>query len=381
MISPTQLSIIIPCYNTEPYIVACLESIVQQGGRDSHIIVVDDGSSDRSVELVQAFQRRHPRLTLIEAEHGGLGAARNIGMDAADTEFVSFVDSDDLIAEQGIAKLCAAMHPDVDILFSNKVRYLEQTGRIMARRTVDTFEPRPISQLPWYTLTQPPIHGRVYSLPVLRAWNIRFPEGYVFEDVIFHHQLYARARKVAGISDITYLWRHRSADIGAPSIMQSKLRPYVIDSRLRQIPALLDIVATDGWRQRFETRYTAMSLLRSEVTGMHLLPLCQLVKAPGALLDYAESLESLHRVAIRFAPAIHSLPPHVRQHWEPILARDFAAFAAMPGEVRRPGLLKTSPILGRHRDHATDKVQPTFKRLRDLEGAARGALRPGACRT
>ncbi|HEU5456068.1 MAG TPA: glycosyltransferase family 2 protein, partial [Nocardioides sp.] len=91
------LSVVVPIYNVSDYLVACLESLVAQTLGGLEVILVDDGSTDGSGAMADEFAAGREGWQVLHVENGGLGRARNIGMDASTGEFVAFVDSDDLI--------------------------------------------------------------------------------------------------------------------------------------------------------------------------------------------------------------------------------------------------------------------------------------------
>ena len=110
------ISVIIPVYNTKPYLNACLESVVGQTYRELEIILVDDGSTDGSGELCDEWERKDPRIRVIHKANGGQCEARNMGMEIAAGEYIGFVDSDDVISPRMYETLIAAMeqyHADV----------------------------------------------------------------------------------------------------------------------------------------------------------------------------------------------------------------------------------------------------------------------------
>ncbi len=92
----SKLSIIIAAYNVRDYIVECLGSIISQSLSDIEIIVIDDGSTDDTGQILKEFARRDGRIIYISKQNGGLGSARNAGLDIASGEFVGFIDGDDL---------------------------------------------------------------------------------------------------------------------------------------------------------------------------------------------------------------------------------------------------------------------------------------------
>ena len=94
----TKVSIIIPAYNTEEYMAECLDSILNQTLQDIEIIVVDDGSSDNTWNILQEYQEKYPnKVRVFHKENGGQASARNLALEYATGEFLGFVDSDDWI--------------------------------------------------------------------------------------------------------------------------------------------------------------------------------------------------------------------------------------------------------------------------------------------
>jgi glycosyltransferase involved in cell wall biosynthesis len=90
-----KISIIIPVYNAENYLEECLLSISQQTFGDFEILAINDGSTDRSLEILKKYQAKEPRLQVISQENKGVSAARNLGLDNAKGEYIAFVDADD----------------------------------------------------------------------------------------------------------------------------------------------------------------------------------------------------------------------------------------------------------------------------------------------
>ena len=91
------LSVVVPIYNVSDYLVACLESIAGQTLGDLEVVLVDDGSTDGSGEMADEFAAGREHWKVLHVENGGLGRARNIGMDHSSADYVAFVDSDDLV--------------------------------------------------------------------------------------------------------------------------------------------------------------------------------------------------------------------------------------------------------------------------------------------
>ena len=90
-----KISVIIPVYNVEKYLPECLESILNQNFQDFEIICVDDGSTDRSLDILQEYKRKDDRFVILQQRHAGAGAARNHGIKLAEGKYIQFLDSDD----------------------------------------------------------------------------------------------------------------------------------------------------------------------------------------------------------------------------------------------------------------------------------------------
>lgn len=112
------LSIIIPVYNVEPYIAKCLYSCVCQDidSSDYEIIVVNDGTKDNSMVVVERIAREHNNVKVINQENKGLSGARNTGLKESKGEYVWFVDSDDFIENNCLSRICGLLTDDLDIL-------------------------------------------------------------------------------------------------------------------------------------------------------------------------------------------------------------------------------------------------------------------------
>lgn len=103
------ISVIIPVYNREKVVAECINSVLAQSYRDFEIIIIDDGSTDQTVEICEKLSSSDNRIRLIKAEHGGVSNARNIGLNESNGEFVFFLDSDDIIHPHLLSALIKGM--------------------------------------------------------------------------------------------------------------------------------------------------------------------------------------------------------------------------------------------------------------------------------
>ena len=112
------ISIIVPVYNTEAFVKECIESILNQTYQEFELILVDDGSKDKSFAICQEMARKDKRIKIFHQENLGVTAARKKGVENAQGEFICFVDSDDIMADYALEFLISKMTSDIDIVIS-----------------------------------------------------------------------------------------------------------------------------------------------------------------------------------------------------------------------------------------------------------------------
>lgn len=118
-----KVSIIVPIYNVESYLGRCLDSLLSQSFREIEIIAVNDGSTDKSSEILKDYSERDNRIVSIEKENGGVSSARNTGLLQANGQYIGFVDPDDWIDKEMYEELYhSAIHEKADIVMCTYIR-------------------------------------------------------------------------------------------------------------------------------------------------------------------------------------------------------------------------------------------------------------------
>ena len=119
-----KLSIIIPVYNVEKYILPCLESVFRQGLDDKcyEVIIVNDGTQDKSMEVINKIICSHDNIKIINQKNQGLSVARNNGIEASTGEYLMFIDSDDLLIENSIHTLLESTLDKPDIIVAELLK-------------------------------------------------------------------------------------------------------------------------------------------------------------------------------------------------------------------------------------------------------------------
>ena len=187
------VSIVIPIYNASPYLAACLCSVAGQTYHDIEVIMVDDGSSDDSHAIAQAFVQADSRFRLYEQPNQGAAVARNAGMRCAQGEYLAFIDADDYIVADYIQQLVDAIK-GADMVQCGYQRVADD-GRILHTDA-------PTSA---YKLTSPDM--RLYRLDWLRKHRLSFPEGYIYEDVLFSLRVWAAKPRIVVLPYCGYQYR------------------------------------------------------------------------------------------------------------------------------------------------------------------------------
>ena len=164
------ISIIIPIYNAEPYLKTCLDNVLNQTVTDLQLVLVDDGSTDGSAAIAQAYAKQDKRIEVYRQTHAGQSAARNLGLSHAQGDYIAFVDADDTIDPDWCQKHLDAIS-GVDYVQSGYTR----SGRHLAPATNHQF-------------TSPCM--RLYRRQAIDG--MRFIEGMIYEDVIWSVDLWRR---------------------------------------------------------------------------------------------------------------------------------------------------------------------------------------------
>jgi glycosyltransferase involved in cell wall biosynthesis len=197
------ISVIIPVYNAEKYLARCVESILAQTHRELEAILVDDGSSDGSGALCDAFAARDPRVRVIHKANGGVSAARNDGIEAARGEFLAFCDNDDFYAPGMLARLLEmCMENGADIAQSACVKGAAESLATPPPGRVEVMTGREMLEV-FYLRAGIYVWDKLYRREVWR--DVRFPVGsYTDEDQWVVHRLLGAAGRVAVTREALY---------------------------------------------------------------------------------------------------------------------------------------------------------------------------------
>lgn len=183
------ITIIIPVYNVEQFLKRCLDSVIKQTYRNLEIILINDGSTDKSLSILKKYEKKDRRVKVINKENGGVSSARNCGLDICCGKYITFIDADDYVEVDYVETLYKKIiEYDVDIVFSNAIDILEN-GKTRNYKKIDKDILLDKEKLFGEILKEKIIFGiscaNLYSRKVIN--NIRFDEKMrIAEDVKFN---------------------------------------------------------------------------------------------------------------------------------------------------------------------------------------------------
>ena len=216
------VSVIVPIYNVAPWLDACLTSLEKQTLKDIEVIMVNDGSTDKSGKIAAGYAEKNSNFMLIDRENGGLSAARNTGMDMARGEYVYFLDSDDYLAENAIELLYAkAENEELDVLKFSAYTFTDgredfRWGPEYKYKGVYPDIMPGVEALSYFIKYNDyfPNCGLIFSRKETIVNNgLRFCEGVIHEDNLFHYQLMAVSRRIAILNQPLHYKRVRAGSI------------------------------------------------------------------------------------------------------------------------------------------------------------------------
>ena len=211
----SKISVIIPVHNTQEYLPMCMESILGQTMSDIEVILVENASTDNSLELCHKYAASDSRVKVIHSDVGDLSSARNIGLELATSEYVAFVDSDDTLQLDTYETLYGfAKQNDLDLVYFNHVQIFDdRPPKYTFKETGDSIVLTPKRLLMKQFMHKAPVHACTMVVRRKLFDNLRFPEFMYYEDRAFTYLLINSCQKVGYIDKAFYNYYQRSGSI------------------------------------------------------------------------------------------------------------------------------------------------------------------------
>ena len=215
-----KISVIVPVYNTERYLRRCLDSLLYQDIDEKYeIIVVNDGSTDGSLEIAETYAEFFGNIKVYSRENGGLSAARNTGLEYSRGKYIAFVDSDDYVDIKYLSEMYDASESfGADIVCCN-FRCVDEKGRsagidgILKHRSGVFDSKKMLSSLLLDVTIRNFAWNKLYRRELFTKYDIRFPVGKLYEDMRTMPRLFKHSNKIAVVSGVLYNYVQRSGSI------------------------------------------------------------------------------------------------------------------------------------------------------------------------
>lgn len=207
------VSIIIPVYNAAHYIEECLDSILSQSYKKFEVVLINDGSTDNSLEICKEYLQIDSRIQLINTDNKGVSNARNVGIDNASGDYIAFIDSDDTVSVDYIDVMVKhAMDKSFDIVCCNIAQWSPRSNTIT--RFPDTYNSSKITEINHETAIELMLRNRLISSgPYAKLFNAkklglnRFSSLVIAEDLEFNFRLFNESEKILHIDQDLYYYR------------------------------------------------------------------------------------------------------------------------------------------------------------------------------
>lgn len=231
------VTIIVPVYNVEKYIYECVDSLIKQTYKNIEIILIDDGSKDKSGAICDNYAASDARIKVIHKQNEGLGFARNTGLKAAQGKFVTFIDSDDKADADLVENLVNGIYEANGDTCIGGFKRISANGVVGFEERYDkaVFEGKNVYNNLFARMlgSAPDKHDAIrmsvwnvmYSMDIVRTHNIEFPSERVFisEDIIWDSEYYKYAKKAIVIDSTAYNYRI------TPGSLTQKYKPDMLE--------------------------------------------------------------------------------------------------------------------------------------------------------
>lgn len=268
-----KITLIIPVYNVQRYIKLCLKSVAAQNYKNLHVIVVNDGSTDNSMQIVDAFAGKL-NLQIVNQANAGLAAARNAGVDAIlRTDYLMFLDSDDALRLGALKALVAQLQKsgsDFVVGDCTRMKGITRVKRVDTRevyakgtRSAVTFAEHPA------VIRDVTAWNKLFRYDFYQWARLRFPSGVYFEDMAVMTRAYIEAEHFDVLAKSIYLWRVRTE--GDKSITQQSTSDKQFEDRFDALVQMREAIqgAIDAGKANQANKDAFADRLRTHDAKLH----------------------------------------------------------------------------------------------------------------
>lgn len=206
------ISVIIPVYNMERYLSRCIESVISQTYNNLEIFLVNDGSTDNSLNICNNYAKKDSRIVVIDKKNGGQSTARNMALSKANGKYIGFVDSDDYISPEMYEKLYESLSKtDSDISICARTNVFENgemTNTFILKKECVMRGKEAIKRFLTYDAIDSAAWDKLFKAELFNG--IEFPSGYICEDVVPVFTLLSKAKKIVHCGEPLYYYLQRT---------------------------------------------------------------------------------------------------------------------------------------------------------------------------
>ncbi len=217
------ITIIIPIFNKEKYISRCLDSVINQTFKNIEILVINDGSTDNSLNIINRYKKKDNRFKVINQKNQGPSKARNVGIENASAEVLFFMDADDTIEEEALEDMYFKMIEDNSDIVHSKIRYISKVFEVKEDKNL--FVENSIFKEILSLNTSSSISANLYKKKLFIENNISFPIDMYYEDLATVYKVFYCAKKIS-ISNKAY-YNYFYSNLG--SIVNTFSRKHISD--------------------------------------------------------------------------------------------------------------------------------------------------------
>lgn len=212
------ITIIIPAYNVEQYIDECIQSVLNQDNKDFECIIIDDGSTDKTGEKCDNWSSKDPRIRVFHQKNMGVSVARNVGLEKAHGQYVTFIDSDDLVSKTYLSDMAKYIDGKQELIVSGfilypiKSTYKSQEPDEECEINICPANVKKIVSLNEKCLLFGP-YAKIYNMNIIRDFGIVFDPNMSFgEDLYFNYKYLEHIHKIRAVSKTNYYYRETGAN-------------------------------------------------------------------------------------------------------------------------------------------------------------------------
>ena len=337
-----QLSVIVPIYNVEDYLLECLDSINQSiRNIDAEVLLIDDGSKDGSSDIAVEYSKSHPSFLYFRKENGGLSDARNYGAARANGKYIAFVDSDDIVTPNAYENMIrSAECHQVDLVIVNMARF---TGNKVWKFTLQNRVCNDLENLVTHVSEcENLIFDQTAVNKLIRRsfWEenkFQYPVGFKFEDMVVSLQMHWRAVKVSIVREIGYLYREREGS--NLSITQRNDSINNLKDRLEMMEVMIDYVNNEICDEEFKQTLICKMMNFDLMVYMRIIPTLESEKQAVYFSELKDFIRKHFDIRLE-----HKLFAECRQVYHSLAEGDYERIGKLI-DYRKKGFYKATPVI------------------------------------